>query len=130
MTYPTEGHKSSYRNKRKTVFCHYVRQKKQYFSGLNEKDITENKFLGETVKLLFSDKAKLPEKIAFVENDDILPEDDKVTKMLNDVFPNVVENLDISECKFDDTFHRKTKNHPTLKVILEYKRHLIAITFP
>lgn len=104
--------------------------KKQYFSGLNEKDITENKFLGETVKLLFSDKAKLPEKIAFVENDDILPEDDKVTKMLNDVFPNVVENLDISECKFDDTFHRKTKNHPTLKVILEYKRHLIAITFP
>ena len=92
------------------MFCHYVRQKKQYFSGLNEKDIiTKNKFWGETVKLLFSDKAKLPEKIALVENDVILPEDDKVTKMLNDFFPNVVENLDISECKFEDTFYRKTK---------------------
>ena len=49
-------------------------------------------------------------------------------KMLNDFFPNVVENLDISECKFDDTFYRKT--HLTSKVVLEYKRHPIAITFP
>ena len=82
------------------------------------------------LRYFFLIRLNLQKKIALVENDDILPEDDKVTKMLNDFFPNVVENLDISECKFDDTFYRKTKTHLTLKVVLECKRHPIAITFP
>lgn len=48
-------------------------------------------------------------KIALVENDDILPEDDKVTKMLNDFFPNVVENLDISELSLMIHFTERPK---------------------
>lgn len=60
--------------------------KREYFSNLNAKDVTDNKTFWQIVKLLFSDKIKLREKITLAENDKSLSDVDKVAKTLNNFF--------------------------------------------
>ena len=60
--------------------------KREYFSNLNAKDVTDNKTFWQIVKLLFSDKIKLREKITLAENDKSLSDVDKVAKTLNSFF--------------------------------------------
>ena len=60
--------------------------KREYFSNLNAKDVTDNKTFWQIVKPLFSDKIKLREKITLVENDKSLSDVDKVAKTLNNFF--------------------------------------------
>lgn len=60
--------------------------KREYFSNHNAKDVTDNKTFWQIVKLLFSDKIKLREKITLAENDKSLSDVDKVAKTLNNFF--------------------------------------------
>lgn len=60
--------------------------KREYFSNLNAKDVTDNKTFWQIVKLLFSDKIKLREKITLAENDKSLSDVDKVAKTLSNFF--------------------------------------------
>ena len=60
-------------------------------------------------------------------NDEFLSEDDKVAKALNDSSYNDVKSLNISKHKADDTFYQNIKNHPALRAILKYRKHLSVI---
>ena len=50
-----------------------------------------------------------------LKNDKIPSRDHKVVKILNYLFSNIFNNLDISEHKVDDTLHRDIGRHTILK---------------
>ena len=49
--------------------------KKQYFSNINVRDVTDNKSFWKSVKLYFSNKGSNTSNISLVENDDIITSD-------------------------------------------------------
>ena len=106
LSNPSEEHKLYYRNQ--IVFCVSLlrKTKRQYISNLNEKDVTDNKTFWQTVKPLLSNNVKLRENITLMGNGKIRSDDDKLAKTLMNFFSNIVKNLNISDYKVDDTFHK------------------------
>ena len=73
-----------------------MKARKDYFTSLNEKIITENKCLWKTVKLIISSKVQSSERIKFAEDDDsLIANEEEVAMKLNDFFSNFQINLKI-----------------------------------
>ena len=100
--------------------------KRDYFTGLSDKYIAENKCFWKTVKPFLSNKAQSSEGIKLAEEDDFLVTNEEEAAMeLNDFFSNVV-NLKIS--KFENFDHLSENiDHPTLKAIVKNRNHPIVI---
>ena len=65
--------------KKQRNYCSRLYKKgKKYYEKLNFKIITDNKEFWKTIKLFFSEKANLTSKIARVEGDDFISEDQEV----------------------------------------------------
>ena len=79
-----------------------TKSKKIYFTDLNKKHITENKCFCKTVKPSLPNKLQSSERIKIAKEDDTLTTVWEVWK-----FDFLSENID----------------HPTLKVILKYRKH-------
>ena len=72
------------------------KSKKDYFSNLNEKQITNNKRFWKTVKPFLSNKVQSSERINLTdENDSLVTDCGKVAKELNSFFSSVVKHLNI-----------------------------------
>ena len=63
-----------------------MKVKKQYFTNLNEKHITDNRKFWQTVKSFLSKKNKPTEKIKLLKNEEIISNDVKVANSLNIFF--------------------------------------------
>ena len=59
------------------------KEKKQYFAKLNEKHITDNRKLWQTVKPFLSEKNKSREKFTLLGNKEIISDELKVANTLN-----------------------------------------------
>ena len=57
--------------------------KKDYFDNLDLSNVTDNKKVWETVKLLFTDKGMIHDKIILVEDDKIISESEQISQSLN-----------------------------------------------
>ena len=71
--------------------------KRGYFNNLNEKNVWENKKFWRVVERLLSNKIISNEKITIVEGDKIIKSDNETAKVLNEVFANIVTNLNIPQ---------------------------------
>ena len=82
--------------------CNHLRKaKKQYFSNLEPKLMTDNKGFQKSVKPLFSDKVPVKKIINLTENEEILSSDIDIADTFNDYFSsNVVQNLNIPRENF------------------------------
>ena len=112
------------------------RIKKNYYSNLNEKNITDNKKFWKTVTPFLSDKVLSTEIIALSENDKVInsnnetaTENDKVmnnnnetANLINTFFSNIVTNLHVPNHHDYEGISRNI-SHPTLKAIVKYKNH-------
>ena len=85
------GHRSN--ENRKKVFEtteYYVsllrRIKKNYYSNLNEKNITDNKKFWKAVTPFLSDEVLPTERIALIENDKIIFNDNETANIMNTFF--------------------------------------------
>ena len=85
---------SYFGNKEISLYHCCEKQKKDYFTILNEKHITENKCFWKTVKPFLSNKVQSSERIKTFWKK-WHPEE--VAMELNDVFSNAVINLKISK---------------------------------
>ena len=72
----------------------------------------------QTVKPLFSDKAKSKEKITLVQGEMISTEDEKNAELLNAFFSSAVSTLNIPEYSGINILAERI-SHPTLKAILK-----------
>ena len=70
-----------------------------YYENLGVKDISDSRRFWKMVKLLFSDKIQNPGNIAVLEGDELVSDDGKIAKVLNDYFVNITAGLEISEMR-------------------------------
>ena len=96
--------------------------KNEYYSNLNEKDVTDNKMFWKIVKPFFSDKVTSSEKITLIEEDEIIGNDSDTARVLNTSFSNIVSNLKIPEYTRCDPLSDFISN-PVLKSIVKYRNH-------
>ena len=100
------------------------KSKKDYFSNLNEKQITDNKRFWKTVKPFLSNKVQSSERITLTDESDSLVTDcGKVATELNSFFSSVVKNLNILSYEGCDPLSDNIF-HPTLKAIVKWRNHL------
>ena len=71
--------------------------KKDYYKGLDIKNLTDNRKFWRSVKPLFNDKVKTSSTIVLMENDEIVSEDRAVANILNDYFSNITKSLNIAD---------------------------------
>ena len=78
--------------KKQRNLCTYLlkKAKKDYYSNLNPKTITDNKKFWKTVKPLFSDKSIAKETITLVENDEIFRNEQLLAEKFNEFFSTAV----------------------------------------
>ena len=99
---------------------------------MNGKDLTDNRQFWQIVKPLLSDKIKLPEKIALVEqretldtdgniDDEIDNDNIKIAEILNRFFSNAVNDLKIPG--FHGAPLADNISHPIFRAILKYANH-------
>ena len=96
--------------------------KKNCFSNLNENDIVDNKLFWKTVKPSFSDKVILRDKINLSENGQISKSELETAGALNNVFSNIIKNLEISKFSDYEPFIYNIEDK-TLRASLKYKKH-------
>ena len=73
------------------------REKSEYYSKLDLKNITDNKKFWKTMKPLFSDKLSNHGNTTLVKNKKIISEDGEVAQAFNDFFENAVKSLEMKE---------------------------------
>ena len=73
------------------------KNRKQYYSNLNEKNVVDNKKIWKTVKPLLFDKLKSNEKMTLEEDDKIFTKDIKLAEEVDSFFSNAVKNFKIPE---------------------------------
>ena len=96
--------------------------KKNYYSNLHEKKITDNKTFGKIVKSYLSDKTPSDEKVTLIEKDKIIKTDTKTANVLTNFFSTIISNLNIPEYPVSDPISNDI-NDPVLKSVLKYKDH-------
>ena len=122
--------RSAYNQQRNFCLSLVRKAKKDYYNNLDHKKVTDNKPFWRTVKPLFSDKNSSFSKIALIENELLLNDDEKISSTLNDFFSNVVSNLNIppyedplvNPNQFEDPVlkaNEKHTYHPSIKAIKE-----------
>ena len=71
--------------------------KREYYSNLDVKNITDSKTFWKTVKRFLSDKVTSTQKITPLENDKIVKNDNDTARVLNTFFSNIVRDLKIPD---------------------------------
>ena len=96
----TAGDCRAYKKQKKYCNRLYKQERRNYFSNLNLRDITDNKRFWNTTKPLFSDKGGGKENIVLVKGDKIISDDAEVAQTFNDFFENNISSLGITENRF------------------------------
>ena len=79
------------------------------------------KIFGKKFHLFFSNKIKSKEKIALVENAEIVTADSKLVKIFNDFFSTVADKLNIAIN--DDDISEKSSSDPVWASIERFSKH-------
>ena len=90
-----DAFQSAYRKQCNLCITFLRKAKKQHFSNLEPKIITDNKNFLKSVKPLFSDKITVKEIINLTGNGEILSSDTDIADTFNDYLSSVVQNLNI-----------------------------------
>ena len=102
-------------NKHRNWYISLLRKEKiKYFANLNEKDITDNKKFWQIIKPFPSEKTKSTEKVALIENENLVSDDTEVACCLNFFFSKIVKKLEIPKYEVEDDLHLNMNSHPTL----------------
>ena len=98
----SDENKGKYSKQRNYCISLLRKTKKNYYSNLNEKKITDNKTFWKAVKPFLSNKTPSNEKITLTEKDKIIKTDSKTANVLNIFFSTIISNLNISEYPVSD----------------------------
>ena len=74
------------------------------FNNLNVKDVTKNKRFWRTIKPFFTDKTKNSNDIILNENYQTIREDEKICKIFNTYFTNVIKGLKLRQIDKTQSF--------------------------
>ena len=103
------------------------KSKREYYSNLDVKNITDNKTFWETVKHVLSDKVTSTQKITLTENDKIVKNDNDTARVLNTFFSVIVRDLKIPDYNNSDPMAENIQE-PVLEAIVKYRNHPNILT--
>ena len=103
------------------------KSKREYYSNLDVKNITDNKTFWETVKHVLSDKVTSTQKITLIENDKIVKNDNDTARVLNTFFSVIVRDLKIPDYNNSDPMAENIQE-PVLEAIVKYRNHPNILT--
>ena len=86
------------------------------------KNVDNDKNFWKAVKPLLSNTNPIGNKIVFVENDEILQEENRVSEYINSYFLNVTDTLGLDSF-FTDTDQNGIENQKVNRAIEKYKNH-------
>ena len=93
----TDENERKYAKQRNYCVSLLRKSKREYYSNLDVKNITDNKTFWKTVKRFLSDKVTSTQKITLIENDKIVKNDNDTARVLNTFFSNIVRDLKIPD---------------------------------
>ena len=115
----------NYRKLRNACTKSIGKAKKKYFQNLDMNDITDNRTFWKTVKPWFtSEGIKGTKNIILVEKGEIISDNTKVTKVMNNYFVDITKELDISLPNFNN--NEKSDlifTDPIEKIINDHSKH-------
>ena len=94
--------------------------KKAYYENLNERKVSDTKL--SCLKPSLFEKFNARERINLSENGEIVKTKKGTAAVFNNIFGNIVKNLNISQYSDFDSITKNVKD-PILKTILKYKKH-------
>ena len=98
----SDENKRKYSKQRNYCVSLLRKTKKNLYSNLNEKKITDNKSSWKTVKPSLSYKTTSDEEITLIEKDKIIKTDSNTANVLNTFFSTIISNLNIPEYQVSD----------------------------
>ena len=116
-----DASQSAYKKQRNLCVTLLRKAKKQYFSNLEPKLITDNKKFWKSVKPLFSDKITVTKIIILIENGEVLSSDTDIVDTFNVYFSNVVQNLNTP--RENSTLNTDLSINPVLALVEKYKHY-------
>ena len=116
-----DASQSAYKKQRNLCVTLLRKAKKQYFSNLEPKLITDNKKFWKSVKPLFSDKITVTKVIILIENGEVLSSDTDIVDTFNVYFSNVVQNLNTP--RENSTLNTDLSINPVLALVEKYKHY-------
>ena len=100
--------------------------KKEYFSNLNVKDVTDSRKFWSTVKPFFSDTSKTVNDIILSDNDKMLKDEKKAAKIF--YFTNLTKTLKLKPITFNDTIN-SFENHNSIGKIKGYHKDELSFKY-
>ena len=94
--------------------------KKEFFSTSNINKVVDNKSFRAIVKPFLSNKTISSEKIALIDDDELITDEQKVANSLNDFFSSIVTSLNLPESQNADPLSDNI-DQPTLKAIMKWR---------
>ena len=87
--------------RRQRNYCNrlYKRERKNYYSKLNLKNVNDNRKFWNTMKPLLSDKGGAKSDIMLIQDEQIISEDNEVAQTFSDYFNDVLNVLNVTENK-------------------------------
>ena len=116
-----DASQSAYKKQSNLCVTLLRKAKKQYFSNLEPKLITDNKKFWKSVKPLFSDKITVTKIIILIENGEVLSSDTDIVDTFNVYFSNVVQNLNTP--RENSTLNTDLSINPVLALVEKYKHY-------
>ena len=112
----TDENKSRYTKQRNYCVSLLRKTKTQYYSNLDEKNVTDHKAFWKTVQPFLSDKITSKKKIILIEEDEIVSNHKNTVQVLNIFFSNIVGSLNIPEYITNDPIFDNIRD-PIIKMI-------------
>ena len=114
--------------KQRNYFVSLLRKRKtQYYRNFDEKNVTDNKAFWKTVKAFLSNKTTSEEKITFIEENEIVSNEENTAQVLNTLFSNIAGSLNIPEYVTNDPISDNIID-PIIKPIVKYRKHPSILT--
>ena len=123
---PNNVTKNNYNKQRNFCVNLLRKEKRQYYSNLDLKMITDNRKFWKCIKPLFSDKCNTYKKITLIDEGIIISKNSMVAETMNEHFSNAVPKLEIQGFKCEPfkkdpdrilNSINKFKNHPSILMI-------------
>ena len=93
----TEENRRNYSKQRNLCIALLLKSKRKYFGNPGEKKVCDNKKFLSVAKPLLSNKVVSNEKMALIENNNIIENDEKTATVLSNFFSNVITSLSIPQ---------------------------------
>ena len=120
---PTDENLKAWKKHKNYCSNLYKKERKNYYESLDMNNLTDNKKFWDTIKPIFSNKAKGSSNITLVEDKKLITSEKDVAETLNKHFIESVRKLVENDSSSAYITENSTKTDPISKIIDKFRYH-------